>query len=71
MTKTDLRPQMGTLLFTGLLLMLVSPRVFPGQKLKLGKPAPDFTVPSLDGQRVIRLSDFRGRRVLIFTWASW
>jgi hypothetical protein len=42
-----------------------------GQKVKVGDPAPDFTVPLLDGKRTVRLSDFRGRRVLIFTWASW
>lgn len=41
------------------------------QKIQVGEPAPDFTVPSLDGQTTYRLSDFRGRRVLIFNWASW
>lgn len=40
-------------------------------ELKIGEPAPDFALPSLDGKRTLRLSDFRGRRVLIFTWASW
>jgi hypothetical protein len=40
-------------------------------ELKIGEPAPDFALPSLDGKRTVRLSDFRGRRVLIFTWASW
>jgi peroxiredoxin len=42
-----------------------------GQKLKVDEPAPDFSVASLDGERTVRLSDFRGHRVLIFTWASW
>ena len=32
--------------------------------------APDFALPDLDG-RVHRLSDYRGRRVLLVTWASW
>lgn len=32
--------------------------------------APDFTLPSLDGQ-LYRLSDFQGRKVLLLTWASW
>jgi cytochrome oxidase Cu insertion factor (SCO1/SenC/PrrC family) len=32
--------------------------------------APDFTLPDLDG-RPHRLSDLRGRRVLLATWASW
>lgn len=32
--------------------------------------APDFELPDLEG-RLHRLSDFRGRRVLLVTWASW
>jgi hypothetical protein len=41
------------------------------QKIQVGEPAPDFTVPSLDGKTTYRLSDFRGHRVLVFNWASW
>ena len=54
-----------------LILMLMSPLVSSAQKVKVGDPALDFSVPSLDGERTIRLSDFRSHRVLIFTWASW
>ena len=32
--------------------------------------APDFTVPDRAG-RAVRLSDFRGKKVLVVTWASW
>jgi AhpC/TSA family len=32
--------------------------------------APDFTLPDLEG-RPHRLSDYRGRKVLLATWASW
>ena len=32
--------------------------------------APDFAVPDRAG-RTVRLSDFRGRKVLVLTWASW
>ncbi|MBL8289775.1 MAG: redoxin domain-containing protein [Rubrivivax sp.] len=32
--------------------------------------APDFELPDLEG-RAHRLSDFRGRRVFVVTWASW
>lgn len=32
--------------------------------------APDFSLPDIDGA-VHRLSDFRGRKVLLATWASW
>ena len=34
------------------------------------EPAPDFTVQRLDGS-VVRLSDFRGRYVLLDFWATW
>jgi hypothetical protein len=32
--------------------------------------APDFTLPDVDG-RLHSLSDYRGRKVLLATWASW
>ncbi len=32
--------------------------------------APDFALPTVDG-KIVRLSDFRGKKVLILTWASW
>jgi hypothetical protein len=56
-----------------LLGVLIVTNVSPGSapKIKVGGPAPDFTVPSLDGKTTYRLSDFRGHRVLVFNWASW
>ncbi|HLE20634.1 MAG TPA: TlpA disulfide reductase family protein, partial [Vicinamibacteria bacterium] len=36
-----------------------------------GYLAPDFTLPSLDGQTV-RLSDFRGKKAILLNfWATW
>ena len=32
--------------------------------------APDFSLPNREGT-LVRLSDFRGKKVLILTWASW
>jgi hypothetical protein len=32
--------------------------------------APDFELPELDGSKH-RLSDYRGKKVLLATWASW
>ena len=32
--------------------------------------APDFAVPDRRG-RTVRLSDFRGKKALVITWASW
>ena len=38
--------------------------------VEVGDTAPDFTLPSLDGDPV-SLSDYRGKRVALFMWASW
>lgn len=35
-----------------------------------GGEAPDFELLDRDGN-MVRLSDFRGKRVLLLTWASW
>ncbi len=32
--------------------------------------APDFTLPDMDG-KMRSLSDFRGKKVFLITWASW
>ena len=32
--------------------------------------APDFALPDREG-KLVRLSDFRGKKVLVITWASW
>ena len=32
--------------------------------------APDFALPDRTG-KIVRLSDFRGKKVLILSWASW
>lgn len=34
------------------------------------RKAPDFAVPDRKG-RVVHLSDFRGKKALVVTWASW
>jgi hypothetical protein len=41
----------------------------PGQTAKVGKPAPDFTLYQLNGQKVT-LSSLRGRPVLVDFWGS-
>ena len=32
--------------------------------------APDFALPDRNG-KIVRLSDFRGKKVVLVTWASW
>jgi peroxiredoxin len=38
--------------------------------LTAGAPAPNLTLPSLDGDTV-SLTDLRGKRLLLFFWGSW
>jgi len=38
--------------------------------LSAGQPAPDFSLPGLDGKKV-NLSDYRGKVVLVNIWATW
>ncbi len=65
-----------------IILSLVSPCIFsaeksdlgekPGKMGKVGKPAPDFTLPELLGKhKAISLQKFNGKVVLIDFWASW
>jgi thiol-disulfide isomerase/thioredoxin len=42
----------------------------PGGILQKGEPAPDFTMALADG-RFLRLSDLRGRPVVLNFWATW
>jgi len=39
-------------------------------KVTVGEPAPEFTLPALEG-RTVRLADYRGKRLILFMWASW
>ena len=41
-----------------------------GRMLK-NQMAPDFALASLDGKTTIRLSDYRGKAVLLNFWATW
>lgn len=38
--------------------------------LSVGHPAPDFTISSIDNKQ-IRLSDYKGKYVMVDFWASW
>jgi peroxiredoxin len=64
------------LLIAGLLVLLLlnqnksynnSVKILP---IAVGLPAPDFTFPGMDG-KMVSLSDFRGKVVLVNIWATW
>jgi cytochrome c biogenesis protein CcmG, thiol:disulfide interchange protein DsbE len=40
-------------------------------KIALGQPAPDKTLPRLEGPGEANLADYRGKWVLLNFWASW
>ena len=40
------------------------------QRYETPKPAPDFALPDLDG-RTVKLTELRGKVVLLFYWATW
>ncbi|MED3661791.1 redoxin domain-containing protein [Ureibacillus sp. FSL K6-8385] len=40
------------------------------QSVGLGKPAPDFTLETLDG-KTVTLSDLKGKKVVLNFWATW
>jgi cytochrome c biogenesis protein CcmG/thiol:disulfide interchange protein DsbE len=47
------------------------PQLHSGGAGKLqGQPAPDFALAALDG-KTLKLSDFRGKAVLLNFWATW
>ena len=41
-----------------------------GSGVRLGERSPDWTLPRLDGGE-LDLGSLRGRKVLLFFWASW
>ncbi len=43
---------------------------FELNSLEVGRPAPNFEFPGLDG-KMVRLSDYRGKVVLVNIWATW
>lgn len=49
--------------------LLLTPQATSGMP-QVGEPAPDFTVATVD-DKPLKLSDFRGKPVILNFWASW
>ena len=41
------------------------------ETIRVGAPAPDFDLPTLDGQRRVRLSEFQGRQPVVLIFGSY
>jgi peroxiredoxin len=58
----------------GILILLQTKDSFynpsSGSQLAKGLPAPDFSLPDLDGQ-MVGLADYKGKVVLLNIWATW
>lgn len=74
--KTKRFPLLATLIA---LIALVAPHALHAQHekpdnsalLAVGTEAPDFSLPTVDGEATIALSDYQGRYLVIDFWASW
>ena len=74
--KTKRFPLLATLIA---FIALVAPLALHAQHekpdnsalLTVGTEAPDFSLPTVDGEATIALSDYAGRYLVIDFWASW
>ena len=54
------------------MLAVISPSALSSQRVKVGARAPDFSLERLDGGNTkVRLSQLKGRPLVISFWATW
>ncbi|MEW5883880.1 MAG: redoxin domain-containing protein [Armatimonadota bacterium] len=54
----------------GTLLLVSGVLAQGGASLQPGAAVPDVALTDMAG-KTVHLSDFRGKKVILFTWASW
>ena len=65
-----LRNCVTILIFSVLVGSFANAQQLPVMGTKTGEMYPDFVLPTVDGE-VRQLSDYRGKPVLLFHFASW
>ena len=55
------------LLFAAAIVAVAQQPAPPKTSLKVGDPAPDFTLPSITGEKV-KLSDFKGKKNVVLAF---
>ena len=71
---TRILTRLPAIVFTAALALLIasdSQAQVASYSPTVGKPHPDFILPSIDDGKPVQLSDFRGKKVLLMHFASW
>lgn len=67
----DTAVAVGSVLVMGILLFGCERMAAHKQDSIVGKPAPDFEAVDVQSGNTVKLSDFRGKVVLVDFWATW
>jgi hypothetical protein len=66
-----MRPRTSILAACAAALGLGSPALAGPYDPQVGRPHPDFVLPTIDGGTPVSLAQFRGKKVLLIQFASW